>query len=100
VALARNGFERVKIEYLDDPPAIADCSTGLNFDRHFGYGRSSNAKHLRKKFLREQDGIAFGAVAGLQEPSAEPLFNSVEGITSGADPGLLQKRLIVSNAQI
>jgi hypothetical protein len=36
----------------------------------------------------------------LQEPSAEPLFHTVQSVAGSGDTRLLQKHLVVADAQI
>jgi hypothetical protein len=100
VAFARHRLESIEIEYLDCTTAVTEGPTSLYFNRHFSHRCSSNAEHFRKKFLRQVKSVALGAVARLQEPSAEPLFHTVQSVAGSGDTRLLQKHLVVADAQI
>jgi hypothetical protein len=66
VALARLGFERLKVKDLDHAAGVADGPIGLYFARHLGDRSATDAEHLREKFLREGDEVALCAIACLK----------------------------------
>ena len=100
IAFAGQSFERIEIDDLDYATRIADCPGCLYFTGYLGDRRAPDAEHLGKKFLRQQDGVALGAVARLQQPPAEPCLDMMQRVTGGGDPRLREKNLVVVEAEV
>src|SRR3977135_546912 len=100
IAFAGHSLDRFEINDLDDATGIADCTCRLYFIGRLGDRRAPNAEHLGGKFLREHDRVALGSVARLQQPSAEPRLDPMQGITRCADPRLGEQLLVIAYTEI
>ena len=80
---------------LDASVAARDQPLALERPQHDRDSRAMHAKHHRKKFLFEREGVVVNAIARLQQPSAAPLGHVVQRVAGGALHDLQQIRLSI-----
>ena len=90
VAFARGSAEAIQVGDLDVSPAVADEIGLLQRVGHQRYAVAARADHLRHRFLRQNELVAAGQVASVQQTSRQPGFDRVRGVAPG---GLLDLRI-------
>jgi hypothetical protein len=81
VAFACGVFERYPINDFDSsPPVVPDDTRRLEPGDSRRYGRPPNPEHLSQELLRQRNDVGIGVVLREQQPPAQTLLGTVEGI--------------------
>jgi hypothetical protein len=100
VALAGSLLECRAVEDLDVTTPVANEASALRQARRDSHGGSAHAEHLPKKFLRQRDDVAVGAIVRLQQPAAKSRFQLMQRIARHRLLDLRQQQIVVAHDQV
>src|SRR5579885_591354 len=83
IALARGRFQTFAIKNGDLAALILDVSRLPQHARCKRHFRTRRAEDMRQKFMGHRKTVSLRSIMGNQEPTAKPLFQPVDAITSG-----------------
>lgn len=100
VTLARDGFQTLSVEYLENSPAVRDQPLLAKAAGRSCHRRPTNAEHLRKERMSQGEAVAVDAIVNQQKPARASLPLFVE-VVAGAglrdeqqkDLGVLMKQV-------
>ena len=83
VAFAARGFEPRSVNLDQAPPIRSDSTRRPELGHNKCHCRSSYAKQLRKRFLRQRYGVAVNSIVDVEQPAGHAGLDGVQRIAGG-----------------